>query len=1127
LKKTLLKLDFKGNEIILWGGDFNIVFNQELDRKGGKEKIQLKDQCIEIVDEISNRFELNDTWRLKNPDSKRFTWRQKNPQIHSRLDYWFLSDSIFDWVEEIKIIPAPRTDHSAVYISVSSFAKSDRGRGYWKLNNTIIDEENYIIGIREGLEVWKAETDEIDNRSKWEYIKFKIRQFSITYSKKKASIRQNTEKKLQQQRLVLTQQIDEAVIGESYELELELEEIIKQLNEIDKYKTAGVILRSKARWYEEGEKGTKYFLNLENRNQSKKCVNKLMKEDGTYTTDLKEILEIEKDFYKKLYTSRKEELRVDYSNLFDNLDLISLSEEEKEGKEGTLKLFECEKALSEMKNNKSPGNDGITAEFYKKFWPLVGKILINALNESFQVGQLTISQRQSVLTLLDKKKDKTLLKNWRPIALLNVDYKIASKALVNRVKPCLDELISKSQTAYVQGRNIADNIRAIADLMYYLKQTKSQGFLVSIDFEKAFDSVDFSFLKAVLTKMNFGPDFIHWIETFYNAPENCVINNGHTSGYFDMGRGVRQGDPLSPYLFIILSEVLTAMINSEKLICGITIEGDEIKLLQYADDTTGILSDIDSVKRFIKMVERFGKYSGLQVNREKTEALCLGTGKVSSDNKFGISWKNTIKVLGVFFSYDDEVATEKNFFEKIQEVKRIFQIWSTRNLTIYGRIILAKTFIISKFLYVTGALCIPEKFKKQLNSLVFKFIWNQKKEKIARNVLIRDIKDGGLRAPDIDSILTAAKHKWFLKCVGADNLIWKSFYNFFMKKANIKTSILSYSNFNLKYLNTKGIPKFYTEVFDAIKEIRSAFCKEILQNSSFLDEGVWYNENILINGKSVFYEDFYYSGIIHIRDLFNGENIKPFEEWAPDLSNADYLRWRGLVTAIQKYKVRIPIRDIINRNQEEIDIAEPVPCENLNTRIIYDKLIVNKTGGLQKPKIIKYGVDDENWEKIYGLAFLTVKDTKTRVFQYLILNNALVTNYWLNKWNIRNEFCTFCNKEIEDELHLFCTCDFVKDVINNIMRWAAEELNLDFNWNKHEILLGNTEGSIIENICILQYKRYIYECRCNEKRPCISGYKNSLKQRFRTEREIAFKNKQIPRFIERWENLVDIFDSSE
>ena len=169
-------------------------------------------------------------------------------------------------------------------------------------------------------------------------------------------------------------------------------------------------------------------------------------------------------------------------------------------------------------------------------------------------------------------KDKRQIKNWRPISLINVDAKIASKTLAKRLENVLPEIIHFDQSAFVKGRTIFDAIRTTDDVIEHTMNRDISGILVAIDFEKAFDSLNFSFLLRVLHAFNFGPSFIQWVRVLYNKDSSCVLNNGFTSGPFSLSRRVGQGDPLSPYLFILALEILAIKIRNDNNIQGIKIE---------------------------------------------------------------------------------------------------------------------------------------------------------------------------------------------------------------------------------------------------------------------------------------------------------------------------------------------------------------------------------------------------------------------------------------------------------------------------------------------------------------------------------------------------------------------------
>ena len=234
--------------------------------------------------------------------------------------------------------------------------------------------------------------------------------------------------------------------------------------------------------------------------------------------------------------------------------------------EGEITLAECTKALSMMQNNKSPGSDGLTTEFYRAFWDIISTYVVNSFNYAFNTGNLSISQRQGIISLIPKKKKDT------QYLLLNVDYKIATKTIGLRIEKVLPHLINPSQTGYVKGRFIGESIRLILDIMEYTKHKDTPGVAVYLDFEKAFDSVEWNYIKKYLEATNFGPHIRQWVYVSYHNISSCVLNNGHASEPFLLERGVRQGCPLSGMLFVIAIEVLAQKIRRSKMIKGIEIE---------------------------------------------------------------------------------------------------------------------------------------------------------------------------------------------------------------------------------------------------------------------------------------------------------------------------------------------------------------------------------------------------------------------------------------------------------------------------------------------------------------------------------------------------------------------------
>ena len=309
--------------------------------------------------------------------------------------------------------------------------------------------------------------------------------------------------------------------------------------------------------------------------------------------------------------------------------------------------------LKSMQNNKIPGNDGLTKEFYETFW---NEIKMKSLKHAKEKGQLSISQRQAVIKLIEKKdRDKRYIKNWRPISLLNVDTKIISKALAAKLKKVLPTIISSNQTAYVNKRCISESGRLISDIIEVCEKQNIGGYLVTMDIEKAFDSLDHDFLVHVLNKFGFGSNFISWIKLLLNSQQSCVINGGITTPYFNLEKGARQGDPVSAYLFILALEVLFVFIKSNENIKGIEIFKYVFLYTAYADDSTFFLRDILSVKELINSFNQFYYFSGLKANIENFEIASTGSLKGVTEAVCGLKCIDlsidTIKTLGIYFFY--------------------------------------------------------------------------------------------------------------------------------------------------------------------------------------------------------------------------------------------------------------------------------------------------------------------------------------------------------------------------------------------------------------------------------------------------------------------------------------------
>ena len=307
-------------------------------------------------------------------------------------------------------------------------------------------------------------------------------------------------------------------------------------------------------WVEEGETSSAYFFRLEKKCGADRCTFAIKLDDGTIVSSPTDLCAAFADFYTSLFSATLAE-PVIRDSLLSN---VSSSLSPGMAPEGHLSSAECLTALQGMARCKAPGLDGLPREFYLKFWPILGSDLVkvNVLDSCFDAGCLSLSQRRGVISLPFKKDDRLDPKNWRPISLLNVDYKLAARVIAGRLLKVIHLVVEKDQTCGVPGRYIGENFALLCDVVYYSTSFDTPVAILSLDEEKAFDRVDWDFMRSTLSTMGFGPSFISWVNLFYNRVQSAVNVNGYLSPFFSLSRGVRQGYPLSPLLYVLVSEVL-------------------------------------------------------------------------------------------------------------------------------------------------------------------------------------------------------------------------------------------------------------------------------------------------------------------------------------------------------------------------------------------------------------------------------------------------------------------------------------------------------------------------------------------------------------------------------------------
>ena len=1083
-------LENKQDKNIILGGDFNTVLNPEIDKKGGSQ-YNTPLRYTHNLETFMNDYELCDIWRVRNPNAKKFTWRRRNPLIQCRLDFWLVSEFLTGNVSNTSIDPSIKSDHSKITLSISGTHFNKRGPGFWKFNSDLLTDKGYVDTVKKLLiECDKKYESLVDKNLKWDAIKCEIRGETVKYSKLKNKSVREKEIKLKQTLQDLENKLCEAQLdNEIYSILDEIETIQEDIKEIVDKKTRGTIIRSHAEYCEGNEKNSKYFLSLEKRNYKNKCINKL-KVNGKDIFSESKILEEEMKFYKNQYTSKQSVHNYSGDIDFFRNDLIpKLSDAEKNICDASISDEECTKVLKTFKNNKSPGTDGLTAEFYKFFWIDIRKYVLESFEYSFESGTLSIDQRRGILTLIPKKdKDRTLLANWRPLSILNFDYKLLAKIIAQRMKTFLPNLIDPDQTGYVSNRYIGENLRLIADIILYTNLKNYPGLLLLVDFEKAFDTIEWDFIQKALECFNFGSNFRKWITILYTDISTFAVNNGFKSEPFNIERGVRQGCPLSPFLFILATELLAIAVRENKEIKGIKVGDVEIKISQLADDTTCFFENELSARLTLDMFKDFEKCSGLKVNFTKTEATWIGRNKFNKDGSLPIKWTHKFKTLGLHFDVLDENGTTNyNLDMCIKNMDVVLNVWKQRNLSLIGKIVILKSLAISKLIYVISSAQVPTYYVTKIQQNINSFIWNNGSPKVKNEVLQKNIKDGGLKAPNFAVQLTSIRIMWIKRFLMDNNARWKFLSSAFFPLFDLKDIFVSRCDVEFLCLN---IPDFYKEILAAWKQFKMAF----LPSNTFeiRKEVIWFNPFIRIHGKSIFYKTWYDKGIKYINDLVNenGEFLSHEEINAKYHLQVTFLDIFSIRSAIPHKWKELLTKENINLNSSSFKIVfihhgKHIPLSKLTAKDVYTILLeqrdVSVVSKERWEESFNIAISNEKWEQIYCLPYKCTIESSLQAFQYKILHRFASHNYLLKKYKLSEvESCSACQK-VETLEHKFFECRNVQSFWKHFSIWWSIVFGVKLNLTRDSIIFGLLDSDDTKaNYCILLGKYYINSIKTNQ-----------------------------------------------
>ena len=859
------------NNIII-AGDFNAVMDNTLDLSRsakGEDRVHANKKVQLLLNALVTDCNLSDIFRTLNPDKRVFSHVNKKSLTQSRLDF-FLIDRSLQTISECRYEHGINSDHSYVALTIKG-EQIVRGRGYWKFNNSFLEDKEYVVQIKQIIRETHGSSYD-SYRGLWDVIKFKTKNFSSRYGAKKKKEKNFEKNRLEGEISTIKETINKThCITATENLYQELFNAEHLLNELLNKEMEGIIIRAKLQWVEQGEKSTRYFMGLEKSNQGKKSLIDIINDEGIPLRSQERIQKHTVKFYQTLFTSRSPR-QADIDTYLDNTNMNTIPEDLSNQLEQEISLGELDVAVKGFKNNKSPGSDGLTAEFYTYFWGDIRDIIHNVFTEGIEEGSLSPSQRTGVITLLPKgEKDHRYLKHWRPITLLNVDYKLYVHVLKNRLKSTLPIIISNHQTGFQKGKSTTDNlILMYLVLEHYERNPQEEGYLVQIDYEKAFDSVEHAYLFSVLKKIGLGNKLIHMIKVAFSGCSSMILINGHLSEPVYLCRGLHQGSPLSPILFILAGQSLTDRCVQNEQIKGIIVDNVEVLMSLFADDTDTFLKDKEGIVELMKELELFGSVSGCKCNRDKTKCVPLGASKGKSTDAIREllgqeNITNTFSALGISFDNSNlrNVCT-RNYEDKLVKANEWAVRWSRRYLTIYGKVTIIKTLLLSQFVYLIVPLVTPPvETLKRIQTDMYKFIWGGKPDKIKRAVINNNKSQGGIDMIDFQEFFTSLKLKLVGVIINSNcNPTWKQIVLSQLSNENVEIAVEN---------NLVKTGCHFTQ--DLLAHYELFLNKAEITGGSLRNRCVWLSKTVTDIGRPIFNQYLLDYGLLYVTD-FLGVNLE-------------------------------------------------------------------------------------------------------------------------------------------------------------------------------------------------------------------------------------------------------------
>ncbi|MFS7958360.1 putative RNA-directed DNA polymerase [Helianthus anomalus] len=539
--------------------------------------------------------------------------------------------------------------------------------------------------------------------------------------------------------------------------------------------------RSRVKWAMDGDDNTTFFHGMVNNKKSSNAIPGLLIND-VWVSKPKKVKKAVFDFFRKNF-KEDSPVRPEVDCAFDN----KLSEYDANSLIEKFSAEEIKKGVFECGSDRAPGPDGFNMKFVKRFWGMLKEDFVNIFDNFYETGEFSKGCSSSFITLIPKSKDPKGLGDYRPINLVGIINKVVSKVLANRLKKVLGSVISVNQSAFLKDRLILDGPLILNEVFAWLKKRRDKAFLFKIDFAKAYDNVNWNFVLSIMAQLGFPQRWCLWIYGILSSARSAVLVNGSPTFEFGCSKGMRQGDPISPFLFIIVMEAFTSMIRRASRVGalrGIVLpnNGPVLTHLLYADDCV-LMGEWarNNVKNVVLLLRCFYLCSGLKINMSKSSIFGIGVENGDVEAMASILkckvGETPFAHLGIMVGAKMSRVVNWKFVFDLFEAR--LSLWKASMLSIGGRVTLIKAVLESIPNYYLSLFKAPASVLNGLEAIIKRFLWGgddryRKLHWVAWDRVTTPIDMGGLGLSKLKEINIALMSKWIWRFRNDENSLWKA-----------------------------------------------------------------------------------------------------------------------------------------------------------------------------------------------------------------------------------------------------------------------------------------------------------------------------------------------------------------